>query len=422
MLPLATPLLGICLLAVTSSVAAQQARPESQGFSSERLARIAPVLRAEIDRGIMPGAVALIARNGKIVYFDAVGYLDNGKTRPIAKDSLFRAYSMTKPIVSVAAMMMVEQGRFKLNDPIAVYLPELKDLKVMVERKDAAGNSIRETVAAARPITVQDLLRHTSGFTYDNNAPFKEVAEAYQKANIQGGDGDITGDEMLKRLATIPLVWQPATTFHYSISTDVLGLYLERVARKRLDALLDEMILKPLKMVNTMWQVPAARISQLADAYEADPMRASLWKVVRVTEDPSNRYLHGGAGLVTTAHDYFRFSQFVLNGGELDGVRLLSRKTVQYMLSDHMIGMGGSTASSTGPGYGFGLGFAVRRQDGLAVAAGSTGDAMWAGAGGTSFTIDPREKIVGVFMAAGPSTRFHTRMLFKNMLYGALVE
>ena len=422
MLPLATRLLGTCLLVTATSVAAQQARPESQGFSSERLARIAPVLRAEIDKGVMPGAVALIARNGKIVYFESVGYLDNGKSRPLTKESLFRAYSMTKPIVSVATMMMVEQGRFKLNDPITVYLPELKDLKVMVERKDAAGNATRETVAVARPITVQDLLRHTSGFTYDNNSPFPEVADAYRKQNIQGGDGDITGDEMLKRLAAIPLVWQPATTFHYSISTDVLGLYLERVARKRLDALLDEMILKPLKMVNTMWHVPAARVAQLADAYEADPMRASLWKVVRVTEDPSNRYLHGGAGLVTTAYDYFRFSQFVLNGGELDGVRLLSRKTVQYMLSDHMVGMAGSTASSTGPGYGFGLGFAVRRQDGLAVAPGSTGDAMWAGAGGTSFTIDPREKIVGVFMAAGPSTRFHTRMLFKNMLYGALVE
>jgi CubicO group peptidase (beta-lactamase class C family) len=396
--------------------------PESQGMASDRLARIAPVMKQEIDKGTMPGAVTLIARNGRIVHFEAHGFLDSGKTRPMPKDAVFRAFSMTKPFVSVAAMMMVEQGKFQLRDPVTNFLPELKDLKVMVEKRDAAGNITRETEPAARPITIQDLLRHTSGFTYAASSPYPEIREAYNKLDIEGRETDISPDDFIKRLATVPLAYQPGTRWEYGISTDVLGVLLERAAGKPLHLLLDEMIFKPLKMKDTSFQVTPEQMPRLADAYDTDPQKTSLWKWVRVEADPAKRYRLGGAGTVTTAADYLRFAQMMLNGGELDGVRLLSRKTVEYMLSDHIPGLAGTPAPTTGPGYGFGLGFGVRRQDGFAIAPGSTGDAMWAGAGGTSFTIDPREKIVGVFMAAAPTPRLHTRNLFKNLIYGAVVK
>jgi CubicO group peptidase (beta-lactamase class C family) len=185
---------------------------------------------------------------------------------------------------------------------------------------------------------------------------------------------------------------------------------------------LDEMLFKPLQMKDTSFQVQPEQLACLADAFDADPLKVSSWKAVRVEADPGKRYRLGGAGAVSTAEDYFRFAQMLVNGGDLDGVQLLSRKTVEYMLSDHIPGFPGSPAGATGPGYGFGLGFAVRRQDGLAVVPGSTGDAMWSGAGGTSFTLDPKEQLVGIFMAQAPTPRLHSRFLFKNLLYGALVR
>jgi CubicO group peptidase (beta-lactamase class C family) len=399
-----------------------QAAPESEGFSSERLARIGAVLRAEIDNGTLPGAVTLIARHGKVVHFEAHGYLDAGKTRPMTQDAVFRVFSMTKPFVSVVAMMLVEQGRMKLSDPIATWIPECKDMKVLIEKKDAAGNVTREPVPAERPITVQDLLRHTSGFVYAGNAPFPEIKEAYNKADIESRETDVSPEELVQRLAGIPLAWQPGTRWHYGVSTDVLGVLLERLTGKRLDHLLDELLFKPLEMKDTSFQVKPEQMARLANAFDADPLKARAWKSRRVETDPGKRYRSGGAGAVSTAADYFRFAQLLVNGGALDGARLLSRKTVEYMLSDHIPGFPGSTASTTGPGYGFGLGFGVRRQEGFAVVPGSTGDAMWAGFGGTSFTIDPKEQIVGVFMAQAPTPRLHTRFFFKNLLYGALVQ
>ena len=420
-------ILAPILVAVVASMAfltgAQaQMMPESQGFSPERLARIKSVMRAEIDKGTMPGAVTLIARDGQIVHLEAHGYLDAAKTKPMTKDAVFRAFSMTKPFVSVAAMMLVERGSIQLRDPVSTWLSELKDMKVLVEKRDAAGNVTRDTVNAERPITVHDLLRHTSGLTYMGSAPFPEIKDAYSKADIESRDTDVSPEEFLKRLGGIPLAWQPSTRWEYGLSTDVLGVLLERVSGKRLDILLDEMIFNPLKMKDTSFQVKPAQMARLADAFDSDPLKAPSWKLARVEAEPGKRYRLGGAGAVSTAQDYFRFAEMLVNGGELDGARLLSRKTVEYMLSDHIPGFPGSTAGTTGPGYGFGLGFGVRRQDGFGVVPGSTGDAMWAGLGGTSFTIDPREKIVGVFMAQAPTPRLHTRFLFKNLLYGALVK
>jgi CubicO group peptidase (beta-lactamase class C family) len=280
----------------------------------------------------------------------------------------------------------------------------------------------RAPVPAERPITVQDLLRHTSGFTYAGSAPFPELKDAYTKADIESRDTDVSPEELVQRLAGIPLAWQPGTRWEYGVSTDVLGVLLERLSGKRLDLLLAEMIFQPLEMKDTSFQLKPEQRVRLADAFEADPLKAPSWKWVRVEADPGKRYRLGGAAAVSTTEDYFRFVQMLVNGGALDGARLLSRKTVEYMLSDHIPGFAGSTASSTGPGYGFGLGFAVRRQEGFAVVPGSTGDAMWGGLGGTSFTIDPKEQIVGIFMAQAPTPRHHTRFLFKNLLYGALVR
>lgn len=395
-----------------------------QGMSRERLARIATVMRGEVDRGIVPGAVTLIARGGRIVHFEAHGFRDAAKTVPMTRDTLFLLASMTKPIVSTAAVMLIEQGRMKLSDPITTWLPELRDLKVEVRRTGADGQVATEDVAAARPITVQDLLRHTAGFSYAGSVPSPRLKQLYESQNIEAPQTNISGDEMLRRLGQIPLAHQPGTAFEYSISTDVLGLLLERVSGKRLDILVKETILDPLGMQDTSWYVPQGQRNRLAEALDSDPLKTALTQFSRIFENPAEtgQYFRGGAGLVSTAEDYFRFAQMILNGGEFDGRRLLSRKWVEFMLSNHLVGMGGSTAASTGPGYGFGLGFAVRLQEGFAVVPGSTGDAMWAGVWGTSFTIDPREQIVGIIMTQGPSTRIQTRMLFKNLIYGAVIR
>ena len=385
-----------------------------EGFSKERLARIVPVMREQIDKGMFPGVVTLVARNGKIVHFEATGYLDAAKTKPIQKDSIFRLASMTKPIVTVAAMMLVEQGRMKLNDPITNWLPELKDLKVETPEGD---------VPLQRPIQVHDLMRHTAGFVYADSTKSERIRKMYIEGNIESREVDITGDEMLKNLGKIPLAHQPGTYFEYSISVDVLGLLLERLTGKTLDVLLKEMLFDPLGMKDTAFWVPPEKVDRLADALDSDPQKEKMMKSYRILENPVGKtYLKGGAGLVGTAEDYLRFAQMILNGGELDGKRYLSKKTVEFMLSQHTVGMGGSTIGTTGPGYGFGLGFGVRLDDGMGWVPGSKGDAMWAGAWGTSFWIDPEEQLVGILMAQGPSNRIHTRMLFKNLVYGALVD
>ena len=412
----------VAFTALPTLSVAQTVAPETAGMSSERLARIGPAVMREVGKGVVPGAVTLIARDGKIVHFEATGFLDNDKTRPMPKDAVFRAYSMTKPIVSVATMMLLEEGRLQLGDPISKWMPELKTMQVAVEKRDTNGAVSVELVPARREITVQDLLRHTSGFVYSGSSSIKSVAEAYTRVDIESRDRDVSADEFIRELGKIPLASHPGTHWEYSISTDVLGILLERVTGTRLDRLLDAMLFKPLGMKDTSFQAQSGDLVRLADAFNADPQKVMTWKSARIDKDPGLRYLRGGAGAVTTAYDYFLFLQMIANGGEANGRRYLSKKTVEFMLSDHSQGTTGSPIASTGPGYGFGLGFAVRRQDGLGVAPGSAGDAMWAGAGGTSFTIDPKERIVGVIMTAGPGTRGYTRMLFKNMLYAAMVK
>ena len=319
---------------------------------------------------------------------------------------------MTKPIVSVATMMLVEQGRLKINDSIFTWLPELKDLKV----ETAAGD-----VSLVRAITVQDLLMHTAGLVYGPASTSERIKKMYADLNISAGAGDLPGDEMLKRLGTIPLQHQPGTTWFYSIATDVLGLLLERVMNMRLDALLQQLLFGPLGMTDTAWWVAAKDRPRLAETLDSDAQKAPMLRAYRQFDNPAPRtYLAGGAGLVSTAADYLKFAQMVLDSGSDGKQRYLSRKTVEFMLADHLVGKAGQPGGTTGPGYGFGLGWGVRLQDGVSWTAGSKGDAMWAGAWGTSFWIDPRERLVGILMAQSPSNRIHTRMLFKNLVYGAL--
>ncbi len=371
-------------------------------------------MQQQIDRGMFPGAVTLVARNGKVVHYEAHGYLDTAKTRPMTKDALFRLASMTKPIVSTAAMMLVEQGKLKINDPISTWLPELKDLKV----ETATGD-----VEPGRPVQVLDLMRHTAGLVYAGSTKSPRIKKLYADLNIESREVDITSGQMLKNLGQIPLAHQPGTFWEYSVAIDVLGLLLERVEKKPLDAILRELLLDPLGMKDTTWWVPAAQAARMAESLDADPLKAEMLKSYRQSSDPLGKsYFKGGAGLVGTAADYLRFAQMMVNGGELDGRRYLSRKTVEFMLSQHTVGMGGTTIATTGPGYGFGIGFGVRQDEGMGWTPGSKGDAMWAGAWGTSFWIDPKEKLVGILMAQGPSNRGHTRMLYKNLVYGALVN
>ena len=405
---------ALLLALVWSPYLAAQPDTVNQGFSESRLARIAPVMKTQMERGQFPGAVTLVARNGKVVHFESHGFLDAAKTRPMPKDALFRLASMTKPIVTTAAMMLVEQGKLKLNDPVAMWLPELKDLKV----ETAAGD-----VPLARPIWVQDLMRHTAGLVYAGSAKSPRIKKLYEDLNIESREVDITSEQMLKNLGQIPLAHQPGTYWEYSIAVDVLGLVLERVENKPLDAILREQLLDPLGMKETTWWVPTAQTARMAESLDADPLKASMLKSYRQSYDPLGKsYFKGGAGLVGTAADYLRFAQMMVNGGELDGKRYLSRKTVEHMLSQHTVGMGGTTIGTTGPGYGFGLGFGVRLDDGMGWTPGSKGDAMWAGAWGTSFWIDPKEKLVGILMAQGPTHRVQTRMLYKDLVYGALVQ
>jgi CubicO group peptidase (beta-lactamase class C family) len=385
-----------------------------QGFSRTRLARFQPAMAREVERGSFNGCVALIARNGQIVHHEAYGHQDNARRVPMTREAIFLLASMTKPLTSVAAMMLIEEGRMKIGDPITQWLPELRELKVITAQGE---------VPLARPITVQDLLRHSSGFVYAASAPFPRIREMYQELDIEARRGPVPGDEMLRRLGTIPLAFQPGAQFFYSISTDVLGLLLERVAGQPLDRLIAERLTTPLGMTDTVWWVDPARRSRVAESIASDPLSNSMWQSYRIEQNPAPAsHFKGGAGMVGTSADYFRFAQMVANGGNFEGKRYLSTPTVNWMLSDHMGSMGGSPQASTGPGYGFGLGFGIRREQGIAVAPGSPGDAMWAGAWGTSFTIDRAEKLVGVFMAQGPSSRTHTRMVFKNLVYGAMVE
>jgi len=411
-----------CTLFVTLAwaQALPTARPEEVGLSSEKLARVSEAIKGEIAKGRYPGAVALVARKGKVAYYEAFGQRDAATGAPMTKDAIFRLYSMTKPFTSVAAMMLVEEGRILLNDPVSKHLPKLKNLQVSVPRADPnTGRTTYVLVPTEREITIQDLMRHTSGIVYGVFTSHNGVKEAYAKEGVDWFG--ITGAEQIDRLARVPLAHQPGSAWEYSLSTDVLGRVVEAVTGMTLGQFLQERIFAPLKMTDTAFVVPSTKVARIAQPFAKDPASGAEVKLLDVTVPPKNDA--GGAGSAGTAMDYARFCQMLLNGGQLDKTRLLGRGTVAQMSSDHLgdIRVAGPTLVR---GYGFGLGFAVRKETGLNWVSGSAGEYRWGGAGGTAFWIDPKEQMVIVWMTQGQPgpRRNEDRDLFKNLVQAALVD
>lgn len=403
--------------------------PEKVGLSSERLARVGTALRAEIEKGKLPGAVVLVARKGKIAYFEAFGLLDKEGGRPMTRDAIFRAYSMTKPWVSAVTMMLVEEGRIQLADPVSRYLPSMKGLQVATARRESSGDVTYAMVPAEREATIQDLLRHTAGVAYDFVTKNGAVKEAYEKADLKALDPvflTLTPAEQVERFSKAPLAYQPGTTWEYSFATDLLGRVVEAVTGARLSQVVEERLLRPLAMVDSGFVVPKAKVGRIAQPLPVDPATGAKNVVFDVTVEPKND--SGGAGGVTTTMDYYRFAQMMANGGQLGGRRLLSRTTVALMTSDHL-GTRIQAPVTPGellmgvPGYTFGLGFMVRQGPGVAGVPGSAGEFMWAGAAGTFFWVDPKEELVAVFMtqAPGPS-RGPYRRFVKALVQQAIAD
>jgi len=416
-----TALLAAITLALLTGPAGAQAplpsaRPEQVGLSTERLGQLGQVLRQEIAKGKIPGAVALVARKGRIAYHEAFGARDPATRAPMTRDAIFRIYSMTKPVTSVAIMMLQEEGRLVLNDPVSKFLPQLTKLQVAVEKKDASGQPTLELVPAQREITIHDLLRHTSGFTYGGRTTNLTVKEAYAREGVDARD--LTNAELVDRLAKVPLAHQPGTAWEYSRSVDVLGRVVEVISGKSLGGFFADRIFRPLGMKDSGFSVPQAQQGRLAQAFPIDPATGDKIALIDVTTPP--RYESGGGGAVSTTDDYVRFAQALLNGGRLDRARLLGRTTVAFMASDHL---GPISATIRRPGYTFGLGFQVRKDVGLDGQSGSIGEYGWAGAGGTYFWVDPKEQVVAILMtqAPGPS-RVYYRQLFKELVQQAIAD
>ena len=393
------------------------AKPEDVGFSSGRLAIIERTLRADVDKGRVPGAVVLVARKGQIAYLTSVGMLDPNTKEPMRADAIFALASMTKPMTSVAAMMLSEEGRLLISDPVSKYLPAMGKMQVGIERTDASGTTTLHLVPAEREMTIQDLLRHTAGLTY-NNRGTTAVHKRYPDSAATRRAGP---DEFIDLVAKAPLRYSPGMKWEYSVATDVLGRVVEVVSGQSLGAFLDERVWKPLKMSDTAFWVPANKQARLARPFAKDPDTGAAPNIRDVTAAP--RFECGGGCAVSTAADYSRFAQMLLNGGSLDGARILGRKTVEYMTSDHLPPYVSRSGSGyiPGDGYGFGLGFAVRNEAGLANTNGSGGDFNWGGAYGTYFWVDPKEQLVVVSMTQAPGPiRVHYRQLIRSLVYQAL--
>ena len=387
----------------------------TSGLSAERLDRITAAFEAGVAAGRIGGAVVAILRRGETAYFEAVGYRDKAAGDAMAKDAIFRLYSMTKPLTSVAAMILVERGQMLLGDPVAKYLPSFAGQQVAVQ-EPGAGELKLERVR--RPATIQDLLRHTSGLIYDQLFETTPVKRLYREAEISTTRESLA--DKVDRLGRLPLAHQPGEAFEYGYSTDVLGRVIEIVSGRSLDAFIAAEIAEPLKMVDTAFFVPPAKIHRLAEPVadaggKIPPLR-------KVAEPPL--MLSGGGGMVGTAADYLRFCAMLLNGGALEKTRILGAKTVAYMTADHLGDRRRDNSTGRyllGPGHGFGLGFSVRLVAGESDMPGSVGDYSWGGLAGTQFWIDPQEQLVAVMMIQQPNEFTDYWRLFRNLVYQAVV-
>jgi CubicO group peptidase (beta-lactamase class C family) len=417
--PLATLLILCLTTAARAYDAAPVSDPEGLGFSSSRLARIAAWQQTQVDTGAFSGAVSAIARNGWVAYLRAVGFRDRAKTIPLQPDAIFWIASMTKPVTSVAAMMLVEQGKLALEAPVERYLPELKDMMVGVETTDpASGQTKLALEPQKRPMTVEDLLRHTSGLVYFDHGN-TAVHKLYRESGlyVTGLARDGTLKDFVSRLARLPLAHQPGEVWEYGHSADVLGRVIEVASGQPLDQFLDSRLFKPLGMVDTGFWVPPEKLARLIDP----PVGAQILPDRDVTK-PTTLF-SGGGGLVSTATDYLRFCQMLLNGGELDGVRILTPATIRRMTTNSLPPDIRFALDYVGPrdGSTWGLGFAIRTDAAWSTVPGSVGSFSWGGVWGTYFWVDPAEQLVAVQLiqvAPGKSGPFSNT--FRNLAYGAL--
>jgi CubicO group peptidase (beta-lactamase class C family) len=397
------------------------ADPKEAGLSPAGLDRLTALMQREADTGHVPGVAMLIARGGKLAYRRDVGAL-RPSGPPLTSDAIFRIYSMTKPVVSVALMMLVEAGRIFISDPLAKFVPEFAAPQVGVEKEGKL-----ELVPAKRAITVQDLLRHTSGLAYaftGNSA----VQRLYGKSGLFAPNPanakqhlirDLNAAEFVTELAKLPLIDQPGASWNYSHSTDVIGRIIEIVSGQSLGAFLHERIFTPLGMKDTGFLLTADKFERVAEPFDRDPDGGK--PVQLIERQTTQRFESGGGGLWSTMADYLRFAQMLYGGGTLGGTRILGRKTLEFMTSDHLgPGVRNGTPALLAPGHGFGLGFAVRLVPGMASTPGTPGEFYWGGLAGTIFWIAPKEELIAMMMVQAPEQREHFRHLFRYLVHAAL--
>jgi CubicO group peptidase (beta-lactamase class C family) len=392
----------------------QSVFPEAAGFCVKRLEALMAVLQAEVERQRLPGAVALVHRRGKLALFNSVGSLDPASGADMPVDAVFRIYSMTKPIVSVAVMMLMEQGKLLLSDPVSKFLPEFAKQQVASVVDGAVVTRSVQKVA-----TIQDLLRHTAGLTYE----FMGNSTAQrQYAQVSIGSRERTLAEFSHELAKLPLMFEPGSAWEYGRATDLLGRVVEVVSGQSLGAFLTQHLLMPLGMNDTWFTVPPEHHARIAEPFAKDPDGGVQMRVIDVRENATLE--SGGGGLASTTHDYARFLQFMLNRGERDGVRLLGSRTVDFMTADHLGAIPVHSSASQAllpPGHGFGLGVAVRKTRGVDTVPGSIGTYYWGGMAGTTFFVDPEEDLFAILMLQAPNQREYYRMLFRDLVYASLV-
>jgi len=395
-----------------------RAEPASLGLSPDGLKRIADTLNADIEKGKIPGAVLLIARRGKIGTFKAFGDRDPEADAPMTTDAIFSIASMTKPMVSVGIMMLVEEGKIALDDPVGKHLPQIANLRVAKDTQAHDGEV--ETRSAKRQPTIEDLLRHTSGMTSGNRgktAVHKLWPYSGTRAAVR-----MNGDELLETNSRLPLLHDPGAAWSYGFSTDVLGLVIEKVSGQKLSMFLSERLWQPLGMKDTSFALSTDKWDRYARAFELSPRTGKRQRVLHAAGKPL-KYECGGGCAVSTAGDYIRFTQMLLNGGALDGKRILKTETVADMTRNHLGADFGVDAEGTRAGFGFGLGFAVRLEPGTRSAPGNVGEYNWGGAYGTYFWNDPKQELAVIFMSQAPGpTRYHYRKLLPKLVNEVIVH
>ncbi|HVX77990.1 MAG TPA: serine hydrolase domain-containing protein [Bradyrhizobium sp.] len=421
---LRTAIAALCLLTSSAALAEDplpRAKPEDVGMSSERLARIGTTLNADIEAGRIPGAVIAIARHGKLVMFDAYGWRDKAANIPMTTDTIFDIASMTKPMTTVGLLMLYEQGKVLIDDPLSKYFPKFANMRVAA--RDANGEPTTDTVPANRRITIQDLLRHTSGLIYGGRGT--TLVHKMYPAGSAAAAQEYDGTAFLDKLSSATLLYQPATVWDYGFGLDITGLLIEKITNQTLGQYLQANLFAPLGMTDTGFSISADKAARYARPLPIDPETGKPQARSPELTHPL-KFECGGGCAASTATDYLRFAMMLMNHGRAGETQLLGRKTVDYMLSDqlgpnikNLIG----NADPTRADYGFGLGLAVRTTPGVVRMMGSVGQFSWPGASGTDWWVDPKEELAVVYLSAAPGPlRWHYRQLINALVYQAIIE